>query len=48
VTHEAFRTLQTNGRPKPAPVFSFLNVPDEEEASTERVDLSAPANGEHH
>jgi hypothetical protein len=46
VTHEAFRTLQTNGRPKPAPVFSFVNVPDEEEASPERIDLSAPANGE--
>jgi hypothetical protein len=47
VTHEAFRTLQTNGRPTPAPVFSFLNVPDEEQTSTEQIDLTALANREH-
>ena len=46
VTHEAFRTLQTNGRPKPAPVFTFVNAADEEEAPTERIDLTALANGE--
>jgi Zn-dependent alcohol dehydrogenase len=46
VTHEAFRTLQTNGRPKPAPVFTFVNVVDEEEAPAERIDLTALANGE--
>jgi Family of unknown function (DUF6505) len=46
MTHEAFRTLQTNGRPKPAPVFTFVNVVDEEEAPAERIDLTALANGE--
>jgi hypothetical protein len=45
-TYEAFRTLQTNGRPKPAPVFTFVNVADEEEAPAERIDLTALANGE--
>jgi hypothetical protein len=46
VTREAFRTLQPIGRPKPAPVFTFLNVADEEEAPAERIDLTALANGE--
>ena len=46
VTREAFRTLQASGRPKPAPVFTFVNVADEEEAPAERIDLTALANGE--
>jgi hypothetical protein len=46
VTREAFRTLQPIGRPKPAPVFTFVNVADEEEAPAERIDLTALANGE--
>jgi hypothetical protein len=47
VTHEAFRTLQANGRPKPAPVFTFVNVADDEEAPAERIDLTALVTGEH-
>jgi hypothetical protein len=46
VTREAFRTLQAIGRPKPAPVFTFVNVADENEAPAERIDLTALANGE--
>jgi hypothetical protein len=46
VIREAFRTLQSNGRPKPAPVFSFLQVADEEEARPEQIDFAALANGE--
>ena len=46
VTHEAFRTLRSNGRTKPAPVFTFLQVADEAEVPTEQIDLAALANGE--
>jgi hypothetical protein len=46
VTHEAFRTLQSIGRPKPAPVFAYVNVADEEEAPADRIDFTALANGE--
>ena len=46
MTREAFRTLQSNGRPKPAPVFTFLNVADEEETPADPIDFTALANGE--
>jgi Family of unknown function (DUF6505) len=46
VTHEAFRTLRSNGRTRPAPVFTFLQVADEAEVPTEQIDLTALANGE--
>jgi hypothetical protein len=46
VTHEVFRTLRSNGRPKPAPVFTFLQVADEAEVPAEQIDLAALANGE--
>jgi hypothetical protein len=46
VTREAFRTLHAIGRPKPAPVFTFVNAADEEEAPAEWIDLTALANGE--
>jgi hypothetical protein len=42
-THESFRTLQSNGRAKPAPVFSFELVPEENGASAETVDLASLA-----
>jgi Family of unknown function (DUF6505) len=48
VTHEAFRTLRSNGRLKPAPVFTFLQVADEAEVPAEQIDLAALANGERH
>jgi hypothetical protein len=35
---ESFRTLQANGRARPAPVFSFVQV-DEEAAPPENIDL---------
>ena len=37
VTREAFRTLQTNGRPKPAPAFTFLWADEEESPATPSV-----------
>ena len=37
---ESFRTLQANGRAKPAPVFSFVEVVDEETAPPEHIDLT--------
>jgi hypothetical protein len=43
-TREIFRTLQSNGRRSPAPVFSFVNV--EEDSPTERVDLKALVTGD--
>ena len=46
VTREAFRTLQSNGRPKPAPVFTLLQVADEAEAPAGQIDLTTLANGE--
>jgi Zn-dependent alcohol dehydrogenase len=46
VTRETFRTLQSNGRSKPAPVFTFLQVADEAEAPPEQIDFTALANGE--
>jgi hypothetical protein len=36
---ESFRTLQANGRSKPAPVFSFVELADEEASPSEHVDL---------
>ena len=46
-TCESFRTLQANGRAKPAPVFSFALVSDEEDADapTEQIDRAGLANG---
>lgn len=46
VTHEAFRTLRSNGRSKPAPAFTFLQVADEAEVPAEQIDLTALGNGE--
>ena len=46
VTREAFRTLQSNGRPKPAPVFTLLQVANEAEAPAEQIDLTTLGNGE--
>jgi Family of unknown function (DUF6505) len=37
---ESFRTLQANGRSKPAPVFSFVEVADEETSPSGHVDLA--------
>jgi hypothetical protein len=45
-THEAFRTLQSTAHWKQAPVFTFINVPDEGEVPVERVDLAASTNSE--
>jgi Family of unknown function (DUF6505) len=36
---ESFRTLQANSYAKPAPVFSFVEVADEEAAPPEHIDL---------
>jgi hypothetical protein len=36
---ESFRTLQANSHAKPAPVFSFVEVADEEAAPLEDIDL---------
>jgi hypothetical protein len=36
---ESFRTLQANSYAKPAPVFSFVEVIDEEAAPPEHIDL---------
>jgi Family of unknown function (DUF6505) len=36
---ESFRTLQANSYAKPAPVFSFVEVADEEAAPSEHIDL---------
>jgi Family of unknown function (DUF6505) len=46
VTREAFRTLQSNGRPKPAPVFSFIQVADDAPPAREPIDLAALRDGE--
>jgi hypothetical protein len=45
-TRESFRTLQANAMPKAAPVFSFVEVADEEEAPAEHIDFAAIAHGE--
>jgi hypothetical protein len=45
LTREAFRTLQTNGRPKPEPAFTFL-LADEDESTAAPMTLTVPANGE--
>jgi hypothetical protein len=36
---ESFRTLQANSYPRAAPVFSFIEVADEEAAAPENIDL---------
>jgi uncharacterized protein DUF6505 len=46
-TYETFRTLQSKGQPKPAPVFTFIRVADEEEAPAEKINLAALARREH-
>jgi hypothetical protein len=46
VIREAFRTLQSNGRPKPAPVFTFVPMADEAAPPHEQIDLAALGNGE--
>jgi hypothetical protein len=46
VTREAFRTLQSNGRPKPAPVFSFIQMADDAPPAREPIDLAALRDGE--
>ncbi len=46
VTRESFRTLQSNSGPRPAPVFSFVQVADEEEDPGGQIDLIALTNGE--
>jgi hypothetical protein len=43
---ESFRTLQANALSKPAPVFSFVEVADEEEAPVERIDFAPFVRGE--
>lgn len=45
-TRESFRTLQANAMPKAAPVFSFVEVADDEETPAEHIDFAAMANGE--
>lgn len=45
-TRESFRTLQANAMPKAAPVFSFVEVEDEDETPAEHIDLAAIAHGE--
>jgi hypothetical protein len=45
-TRESFRTLQANALSKPSPVFSFVEVPDEEQAPAAPIDFAAFANGE--
>jgi Family of unknown function (DUF6505) len=50
-TRESFRTLQANAVPKAAPVFSFVEVADEEvadeeEAPVELIDFAAITHGE--
>jgi hypothetical protein len=39
VIRESYRTLQANSNSKPAPVFSFVEVIDEEAAPPEQIDL---------
>jgi hypothetical protein len=46
VIREAFRTLQSNGRPKPAPVFTIVPMADEAAPPHEQIDLAALGNGE--
>jgi hypothetical protein len=46
LTHEAFRTLQSSAQWKQAPVFTFADVPDEDDAPSELIDLAALANSE--
>ena len=46
VTRETFRTLQSNGRPKPAPVFSFIQVADEAAPPREQIEPAALRDGE--
>jgi Family of unknown function (DUF6505) len=46
VTRESFRTLQANAMPKAAPVFSFVEVADDEEPPAEQIDFAAIADGE--
>ena len=43
---ESFRTLQSNALSKPAPVFSFVEVADEEEAPVGRIDFAPFVRGE--
>ena len=43
---ESFRTLQASALSKPAPVFSLVEVADEEEAPVERIDFAAFVRGE--
>jgi hypothetical protein len=45
-TRESFRTLRVNALSKPTPVFSFVEVADEAEATAARLDLTAFAHGE--
>jgi hypothetical protein len=45
-THEAFRTLQSSSRWKQAPVFSFVDVPDEADVPSALIDFAALANSE--
>ena len=45
VTREAYRTLSSNGRPKPAPVFTFLQVADDAVPSRQQIDLVALRDG---
>jgi hypothetical protein len=46
MTHEAFRTLQSSAQWKQAPVFTFINVPDEDDVPSELINLAAFANSE--
>ena len=46
MTHEAFRTLQPSGRWKQAPVFRFVDVPDEADVPSELIDFAALVNSE--
>jgi hypothetical protein len=45
-TRESFRTLQANAMPKAAPVFSFVEVADDEEPPAEQIDFAAIVDGE--
>jgi hypothetical protein len=44
--HEAFRTLQSSAQWEQAPVFTFIEIPDEADVPSEPFNLAALANSE--
>ena len=48
MTHEAFRTLQSSARWRQAPVFTFVNVADEDGIPVETLKTPEIANPEQH